>query len=66
MNGDSAEERIRIARAAGFPGIANAILAVLTERERELLDLKGPCNNPKCRLHFAHFGPCGPGAAKSS
>ncbi len=31
---------------------------VLAEREAELLKLKGPCRAPKCRLHFAHHGPC--------
>ena len=31
---------------------------VLAERERELLELKGPC--PHCRLHRAHAGPCAP------
>lgn len=36
----------------------NAVRAVLTERERELLELKGPCGN--CRLHYAHSGPCAP------
>jgi hypothetical protein len=29
---------------------------VLGYRERELLDLKGPCST--CRLHHAHSGPC--------
>ena len=32
--------------------------AVLADRERELLDLKGPCSNSRCRLHYAHSGPC--------
>lgn len=32
--------------------------AVLAERERELLTLKGPCSNRDCRLHYAHSGPC--------
>jgi hypothetical protein len=28
-------------------------------RERELLELKGPCRNYfGCGLHFAHSGPC--------
>lgn len=27
-------------------------------REKELLDLKGPCSNDRCRLHYAHSGPC--------
>jgi hypothetical protein len=33
---------------------------VLAERERELLELKGPCSNTACRLHYAHAGPCDP------
>lgn len=35
-----------------------AVRAVLAERERELLELKGPCSNRACRLHYAHAGPC--------
>jgi hypothetical protein len=31
---------------------------VLAERERELLELKGPCSTAACRLHYAHAGPC--------
>jgi hypothetical protein len=30
--------------------------AILEVRERELLELKGPCST--CRLHYAHSGPC--------
>ena len=41
---------------------AEALLAgmkhVLAIREKELLDLKGPCSNKDCRLHYAHSGPC--------
>ena len=48
--------------AARVIGAADQLLmatrAVLTERERELLELKGPCSNNACRLHFAHAGPC--------
>lgn len=36
----------------------NATKAVLADRERELLELKGPCSNKTCRLHRAHSGPC--------
>ncbi|HEX6970234.1 MAG TPA: hypothetical protein VF174_15675 [Micromonosporaceae bacterium] len=36
----------------------DAAKAVLAERERELLELKGPCSNTDCRLHYAHSGPC--------
>ena len=36
----------------------DAVRAVLRDRERELLELKGPCSNSKCRLHYAHSGPC--------
>lgn len=40
-----------------------AAKAVLAEREQELLELKGPCsggqtNLGRCRLHYAHSGPC--------
>jgi hypothetical protein len=31
---------------------------VLADRERELLEIKGPCSNSGCRLHYAHSGPC--------
>lgn len=32
--------------------------SILADRERELLNLKGPCRTPGCRLHRAHVGPC--------
>ena len=35
-----------------------AAKAVLADRERELLELKGPCTTKACRLHYAHSGPC--------
>jgi len=35
-----------------------SVRAVLAERERELLGIKGPCSNAQCRLHYAHSGPC--------
>lgn len=35
-----------------------AAAAVLAIREKELLDLKGPCSNKACPLHYAHSGPC--------
>jgi hypothetical protein len=35
-----------------------AVRAVLAYRERELLQLKGPCSTKLCRLHYAHSGPC--------
>lgn len=35
-----------------------AARAVCAERERELLELKGPCSDKTCRLHYAHSGPC--------
>lgn len=31
---------------------------VLADRERELLEVKGPCTTTGCRLHYAHVGPC--------
>jgi hypothetical protein len=36
----------------------DATKAVLAERERELLELKGPCSEDACPLHYAHAGPC--------
>lgn len=38
--------------------VYDAAKAVLAERERELLALKGPCSAGACRLHYAHSGPC--------
>lgn len=38
--------------------LLHATRAVLAERERELLELKGPCSTTACRLHYAHSGPC--------
>lgn len=38
--------------------LLDAARAVLADRERELLELKGPCSNSACRLHYAHSGPC--------
>lgn len=35
-----------------------ATRAVLADRERELLELKGECSSAGCRLHYAHSGPC--------
>lgn len=35
-----------------------AVLSILAERERELLQVKGPCSLKVCRLHYAHSGPC--------
>lgn len=35
-----------------------ALRAVIAARERELLELKGPCSNSGCTLHYAHTGPC--------
>lgn len=36
----------------------NATRFVLDVREKELLDVKGPCINGQCRLHLEHSGPC--------
>lgn len=38
--------------------ICSSLRAVLADRERELLELKGPCSNRTCGLHYAHSGPC--------
>jgi hypothetical protein len=35
-----------------------ATRAVLADRERELLELKGSCSSAACPLHYAHSGPC--------
>lgn len=35
-----------------------AVRSILAERERELLELKGPCSSKGCCLHYAHSGPC--------
>ena len=35
-----------------------ALRTVLRDRERELLQLKGPCSWAECGLHHAHIGPC--------
>ncbi|HEY8702268.1 MAG TPA: hypothetical protein VIM08_15110 [Arthrobacter sp.] len=34
------------------------MISILAERERELLQVKGPCSFKECKLHYAHFGPC--------
>lgn len=34
-----------------------AVFAVLAEREAELLEIKGPCSDNECCLHYAHRGP---------
>jgi hypothetical protein len=35
-----------------------ALETVLRDREQELLEIKGPCSNKSCPLHYAHRGPC--------
>lgn len=35
-----------------------AAKAVLADRERELLEIKGTCRTEGCPLHYAHSGPC--------
>lgn len=35
-----------------------SLRAVLAERDRELLEIKGPCSNKVCSFHYAHSGPC--------
>jgi hypothetical protein len=37
---------------------ARALRHLLADRESELVGLKGPCTNRRCRLHYAHSGPC--------
>jgi hypothetical protein len=38
--------------------VISTLRAILADRERELLELKGPCFTRRCRLHYAHSGPC--------
>ncbi|AYN57897.1 hypothetical protein PP640_gp45 [Arthrobacter phage Faja] len=35
-----------------------ATQSILKDRERELLEVKGPCSHAACSLHYAHSGPC--------
>lgn len=60
---DNAAPLVIDVRCSDLPEVS-AALSVLADRERELLELKGPCTNGRCRLHRAHSGPCNP-AAKS-
>jgi hypothetical protein len=53
---DVAQEYIAASQA--LKGQLLATEAVLRCREKELLELKGPCSNRLCRLHRAHSGPC--------
>ncbi len=51
-------QAVAAAEARGYDrAVANGRI-VLADREKELLDLKGPCSNGRCRLHYAHSGPC--------
>lgn len=52
------ELRLRTdSRIAKLESEVRALRFVLAERERELLEIKGPCST--CSLHYAHAGPCG-------
>ena len=53
-------QQVRDRNDANVLAQLRAVRAVLAERERELLDLKGPCSLETCRLHYAHAGPCDP------
>ncbi len=44
----------RTVQAHGAPTSGRLVLA---DREAELLELKGPCSDQECRLHYAHRGP---------
>lgn len=58
---DTARAVIRIGTTEELADLQAALRAarfVCAERERELLELKGPCRYATCRLHFAHAGPC--------
>lgn len=52
------EIRDDLAKEIDKAGRISATRAVLADRERELLELKGPCGSTGCRLHYAHSGPC--------
>ena len=54
---DLARELAEALAAAGY-GPVRGMRTVLADREAELLNLKGPCRAPGCRLHYAHRGPC--------
>lgn len=43
---------------AGAPRKVEGMFAVLRIREKELLEIKGPCSQSYCRLHNNHAGPC--------
>jgi hypothetical protein len=49
---------LRVDGMAEVKALIAAKEMVLAERERELLELKGPCSSKTCRLHYAHSGLC--------
>jgi hypothetical protein len=49
--------RLQVEGIEAYAAKLAAAKAVLADRERELLELKGPCSGG-CRLHYAHSGPC--------
>ncbi|WP_346536963.1 hypothetical protein [Micromonospora sp. DPT] len=51
-------EQHRQQQRADSDHLVAALRRVLAERERELLELKGPCSVDRCSLHYAHSGPC--------
>lgn len=58
-NNRDVADRMRTApRLAAPSGDCCAARGILRIREGELQDLKGPCRNSACRLHYAHSGPC--------
>lgn len=48
--------------AQQFEARVKALESILNDREAELLEVKGPCRNKDCSLHFAHRGPCNNGS----
>lgn len=54
----STEEKINEDRQTSDVCICSSLRAVLADRERELLEVKGPCSHKRCCLHYAHSGPC--------
>lgn len=49
---------VRYEEGAALKRRVEVLESVLEDRERELLELKGPCSSKHCRLHYAHSGPC--------
>ncbi len=51
-------ERQMEREAQRYESTIAGLRSILADREKELLDVKGPCSCDRCRLHYAHSGPC--------